>query len=100
MAESDIYTAPIMHTFPSGVLVQRPEVVAQPAKVGKHGGFSIGAEHLPSVGPVVHVAVHHPEGETLLMTMGVVAYNAFARMFNEAGDAIQRGEFNKPERPQ
>ncbi|CAM8631686.1 hypothetical protein [Sphingobium cupriresistens] len=100
MADKDIFSAPIMHTVPNGVIVQRPQGAAQPAQVGPHGGFSIGAEHMQTVGPVVHVAIHHPDGETMLMTLGPVAFNAFAKLFNAAGDAIQRGDFRQPERPQ
>jgi len=100
MADRYIFSAPIMHTVPSGVIVQRPEGAAQPAQVGKHGGFSIGAEHMPSVGAVVHVAIHHPDGETMLMTLGASAFNSFAKLFNAAGDAIQRGQHSQPERPQ
>lgn len=100
MADRDIFSAPIMHTVPSGVIVQRPEGALQGAQVGDHGGFSIGADHMATVGPVVHVAIHHPDGETMLMTLGFQAFNAFARLFNAAGDAIQRGEHSRPERPQ
>lgn len=100
MSEGDTFSAPIMHTVPSGVIVQRPEGAAQHAHVGPHGGFSIGADHMTNVGAVVHVAIHHPDGETILMTLGAPAYNAFAKLFNAAGDAIQRGEHSKPERPQ
>lgn len=100
MADRDFFTAPIMRTVSSGVIVQRPQGAAQPAQIGANGGFSIGAEHMASVGPVVHVAIHHPDGETILMTLGAPAFNAFARLFNAVGDAIQRGDHSQPERPQ
>ena len=100
MADQDIFTAPVMRTVPSGVIVKRPDGELQPAQVGENGGFSIGAAHMPSVGAVVHVAIHHPDGDTLIMTMGLTAFNAFARLFNGAADAIQSGQFREPERPQ
>lgn len=100
MADRNIFSAPIMRTVPSGVIVQRPERAAQPAHIGPHGGFSIGADHMANVGAVVHVAIHHPDGETMLMTLGAPAFNAFAKLFNAAGDAIQRGAHSQPERPQ
>ena len=99
MAEPTVFTAPVLHTVGGGVIVKRPDGQMQAPQIGSSGGFSIGAGHLPGFGAVVHVAIHHPNGETLVM-MGAVGYNAFAQLFNAAGDAIQRGDFREPEQAQ
>lgn len=97
MAELTVFTAPVLHTVGGGVIVKRPDGQMEAPKIGPSGGFSIGASHQPGFGEVVHVAIHHPDGETLVMMMGAVGYNAFAQLFNAAGDAIQRGDFLEPE---
>lgn len=63
--DADIFSAPIMRTVPSGVIVQRPFGEAAAPEVGPTGGFSVGACHLEGAGPVVNIAIHHPDGQTV-----------------------------------
>lgn len=93
----DFCGAPILQTIGRGVHVQKPEAHLVAPRIGEHGGVSIGAGHIPTVGPVLYVATHHPDGTTLVATLGAAAFRQVAQLFNEAGEEITAGKFNAPE---
>lgn len=87
-----------MATIHTGVMVKRPDGEAQPAQVGPHGGVSVGPSHLPGIGPVMHVAIHHGDGQTQIATLGAQAFAQFGALINESARRIMSGEFDHPER--
>lgn len=95
--QSDIFTAPPLKTIGRGVIVQRPIAESAAPTIGPLGGVSIGAAHLPTVGAVVHVAVHHPDGGTLCLTLGRAGFREFALAMNAAAERIQSGDLDRPE---
>lgn len=97
----DTTTAPVMMTITTGVIVQAPEGYLKAPEIGPLGAVSVGPGHVPGTGNgAVHVAIHGPDGTVLLATLGAPAFNMFARLMNQAADALQRGDFNQPERMQ
>lgn len=97
MKEGDIIHAPVMETIPQGVVVKRPDGEAAPPVVGPNGGVSVGPAYLSGVGAVIHVAVHHPDGSTLVATMGREGFTKFALAMNAAAARIQNGLYQQPE---
>lgn len=83
-----------MATVAEGLLVRRPSGECLPATVGPHGGISVGPAHLPGVGPVIHVAIHSGQGETLVCTMGAQAFAQLGALINDSARRIMAGEFD------
>lgn len=96
----DIITAPLMQTVGKGVVVKRPEGEACPPEVGENGGFSVGAGHMPGVGPVIYVAVHSGERETLLMALGIDGFRELATLMNATTARVMSGLYERPETAQ
>jgi hypothetical protein len=95
--EAEIVSAPVLRTIKAGLTVRIPHGELAPPSVGEFGAVSIGPGHIPTVGPVIFVCLHHPDGTTLALTMGPVGYNAFAQLLNAAGEDVQSGQFDQPE---
>jgi hypothetical protein len=85
-----------MHTICEGFVVKRPEAELVAPTIGEHGGVSFGASHLADVGPVFHVALHHPDGTTLIATFGMPGFATMAHEMNALGAARTRGELDSP----
>lgn len=83
-----------LKTIASGVSVRPPAWEATPPTVGPHGGVSLGPSHLPGVGPVMNIALHSPDGATIVCTMGAQAFAQFGALFNESARRIMSGEFD------
>lgn len=96
----DVHWTPFMDTLQSTFVVKRPEAELAAPQIGRHGGMSLGAHHLPGVGAVMSVAIHHKDGTTLISTFGFEGYCEVGHEFNRWGARIQAGEFDKPETPQ
>lgn len=97
---ADVHWTPFMETLQAPFVVKRPDAEMGPPEIGRHGGMSLGAHHLPGAGAVMSVAIHAKDGETLISTFGFEGYFELAHAFNRWGERIQSGEFDKPETPQ
>lgn len=93
----EVFATPVMQTLPRGFVVRAPQAEAARAEVGPLGGVSVGPCHLPGHGPVVILALHSEDGQTLLATMGEAGFMALAGLLSNAGARIAAGEFNEPE---
>lgn len=93
----DIITAPVLTTISRGLTVQIIEDEAAAPAIGEFGGMSVGAGHLPKVGGVIHIALHHPNGMTLAATLGVDAVIDLATHYNAAAAAINAGAYRQSE---
>lgn len=87
---------PVLQTFSGGMTVRAPDAEAAPPEVGPHGGISIGPSYMDGVGPVLCIAFHDPNGNTIMATLGAQAFAQFGGMFNQAARRIMAGEFDAP----
>jgi hypothetical protein len=90
----------MMQTLTAPFLVKKPEAELEPPKIGKNGGMSLGAHHVEGVGAVMSIAIHHPDGTTLVATFGWEGYAEFCHSMNALGARISSGEFKRPPVPQ
>jgi hypothetical protein len=95
-AQREFTVAPTMETLKQPFVVKRPDAELAPPQIGEHGGMSLGAHHMPDVGAVMSVALHHPDGTTLISTFGWDGYAEFCDAMNSWGLRINAGEFNAP----
>lgn len=91
---------PMMQTLRETVIVKKPDAEMAPPQIGRYGGLSLGAHHIKGPGAVMSIALHHPDGTTLLGSIGHAGYCELAHAFNAWGARIQAGEFDQPETAQ
>ncbi|MDP9412688.1 MAG: hypothetical protein M3Q08_01050 [Pseudomonadota bacterium] len=95
--DGDVITAPMMETLRSTFVVKKPEAEIAPPTIGEFGGMSLGAHHIPGIGPVMSIALHHVDGTTLVATFGYEGYEEFCNGMNHWAERVTGGEFREPE---
>jgi hypothetical protein len=95
-----IFACPVMETITEGFLVKRPEGEASPPAMGEGGSVSVGAQRMADGGTVMFLALHHPDGTTLITAMGRVGYVSLATAMNDMSRRIAAGEFERSEAKQ
>jgi hypothetical protein len=91
---------PHTHAITDGLVVKCPEPASMGPPMGPWGSLTLGAGHLPGAGPVIYLGLHHPNGETLIGTLGLDAYREFGFGMNEVVIRVTAGEFDQPETAQ
>ena len=84
MSEEEVWTTPVLHTITEGIIVQRPEGQAAPPEMGEHGSVSVGRDRVFGV-PVLCIALHHPDGETMI---GTFDFDAVRKLTDRANQQI------------
>jgi len=93
----EFVTSPALFTMTKGLNVQRVTSEAAPPHLGNFGAVSVGPSHLPTVGAVMHVAIHDDKGETFMLTLGRGALKLFTEEMNKGIVDIMAGKFDTPE---
>lgn len=101
LADDEFFHTPKLdHRISGNVVIKRPEGAIMTGEIGELGSISVGPTHVPGCGPAICFALHHPDGATLMATLGMGGYTDFAATLNDAVERIVAGEFDQPEKPQ
>lgn len=96
----DVLSFPALSAITDGLVIKRPEPESMAPPLGDWGSLTYGPSHVPGAGPVILIGLHHPDGTTLLGTLGLEAYRSLGFGLNDAAIRVMAGEFDKPETAQ
>lgn len=92
LEEGDEMATPAMQALAELVIVQRPEAAISGIPEGR-AAISVGGGTVAGNG-VLHLSVHHPDGEVLVATLGPAGLMRLSAMINTTARQLQAGMFD------